>query len=606
MFFLVISLVVACLVPAQVMAATFYVNGSCSTNGNGTGETCAVSSGGAGAWNSLEAASYCDGMNPGDVLEVRGGIYREGRLWQPESGCSGTPGNNVIIQNYAGEEVILDGTRDISGSTWTSRGNGVYECTSGSCGTTRKIPFTAWYDTGSGEQRLNLIQTNRTCDSSLAVGYMRYTTGGGVCAHLADNSNPANANYFRIPYISSAIQLGNNGTDYMTFRKNPAGGSFKIERWRDHGIVTSTTNLGIHYDGLEISWMMDRAINQSEGGQTAAAYRIVNNTIHHIGQEGIRFSQDTSSNGLIDNNTLYAIQTEPVFERCRGDCQSGFSDNGTAIRVVEAENVTITNNTISDIGGGGGCRSYGIDLEYGCVNCTIDANYIYDSNRSDCSSPSSPQAILLSSSTNVSYAGTVVSNNRVHDVNVCIAVDLTTAKAGTTQIVNNTCSEPGEYGFQKQDGSGGTWEITNNIFTADRKTPKQLMRNDSTSGYTPSYNAFYCTTCSGGNIVYWMGSNFKRDGDCSPGTDCIEDLDANSDYGDPNVDITGNPPSLRILSMSGTAYDRGIIVGPSVDFEDELRPMGATQDIGADEYGGGSASEPSPPNPPVDLRVLQQ
>jgi hypothetical protein len=185
-------------------------------------------------------------------------------------------------------------------------------------------------------------------------------------------------------------------------------------------------------------------------------------------------------------------------------------------------------------------------------------------------------------------------------------VDLTTVKAGTTQIVNNTCSEPGEYGFQKQDGSGGTWEITNNIFTADRKTPKQLMRNASTSGYTASYNAFYCTTCSGGNIVYWMGSNFKRDGDCSPGTDCIEDLDSNSDYGDPNVDITGNPPSLRILSMSGTAYDRGIIVGPSVDFEDELRPMGATQDIGADEYGGGSASEPSPPNPPVDLRVLQQ
>jgi hypothetical protein len=240
MFSSIISLVVACLVPAQVMAATFYVDGSCSSNGNGTGATCAASSGGVGPWNSLANANKCPGMSGGDIIEIRGGTYREA-AWQPNTGCSGTSGNNVIIQNYAGEDVTLDGTRDISGSTWTSRGGGVYECTSGTCGTTYKFPFTAWYDTGSGEQRLDLVQTNRTCDSSVPVGGMRYTTGGGVCAHLSDGSSPASTNYFRIPYTYTAIQLNNTGVDYLTFRKNPAGGSFKIERWRDHGITTTTT-----------------------------------------------------------------------------------------------------------------------------------------------------------------------------------------------------------------------------------------------------------------------------------------------------------------------------------------------------------------------------
>jgi hypothetical protein len=597
MYASILSFVVACLVPLLATAGTFYVDKSCSNNGDGTDATCAASSGGIGPWNSLARASDCPGMGEGDILEIRGGTYREG-TWQLGSGCSGTSGDNVIIQNYAGEDVTLDGTTDISGSTWTARGGGVFECTSGTCGTSSKFPFTAWYDTGSGEERLVLVQTNRTCDSSVPVGGMRYTNGGNVCAHLSDGSNPANADFFRIPFTNSAIQLYSSGVDYLTLRKNPAGGSFKMERWRDHGITTTTTNVGIHYEGLEIAWMMDRGINQTEGGQTAAGYRIIDNILHHIGQEGIRMSEDTSISNLVDGNTVYSIQSEPVFERCQYNCLQGFTDGGTGIRVVTARNATITNNTLYDIGGARTCRSYAIDLEYGCEDCLVDSNYIYDSTPADCGSPPNvPQGILISGPNTHSYDGTVVSNNRIHNIYECLTVDLGGA-TGTVRIVNNTCSEPLIYGFEKQDGSGGTWEIANNIFTAESNTPRLLLKVN-TSGYTQSHNVFYCPTCSaaGGDIVQWMGSTYERDSDCTPGDDCVGDLDPDSVYGDPGIVTSGAVPSLKMMSTSSLPHGLGLDSScPPTDFEGDSRAGGC--DIGADEFAGEPNAPPSSANEP--------
>jgi hypothetical protein len=611
MFFSIISLVIACLVPAQVTAATFYVNGSCPTNGNGRGASCAASSGGAGAWSSLNAASHCSGMGPGDILEIRGGTYNEAS-WQPRTGCSGYSGNNVIIQNYAGEDVILDGTRDISGSTWTSRGGGVYECTSGTCGTTGKFPFTAWYDRGAGEERLDLVQTNRTCDSSVPSGGMRYTSGGAVCAHLSDGSSPGNASYFDIPTEAAAMRFQNTGADYITLRKNPAGGSFTIERFRDHGIeMNSNDNKGIKLDGLTLRWMMDRCINSTQDspdvGIQSAGFEFRNNDVSYCGQEGIRIDRDSGS-PVVENNTVHHIQNEPEFERCLGNCINGFTDNGTGIRAARLDNAIIRDNIVYDIGGGQFCRSYGIDLEDGITNTLIDSNQIWNMNHG-CSEPNNGQAILLSQTGSKSYDGTVIQNNRIHNVDVCFSVDAVIPGGDVIEFFNNTCSDPSDDGFQQQDGPhSGTISIVNNIFRATGTTPNLLV-DVNNGGFTQEYNSYYCTTCSagGGDIIDWMGSKYERDGDCTPSTNCVEDLDANSDYGDPNVDITGNPPSLKILSMSGTAYDRGSNFGSSMDFEDEPRAMSAAWDIGADEFGGGgSPSGPtSPPNPPVGLRVLQ-
>lgn len=566
----------------SAFAATFYVDNGCAINGNGTSSTCGPN----GPWNRLRKAQHCTGMQPGDILEIRAGkgVYREG-TWEPQASCRG-----VIIQNDAGHDAVLDGTIDIAKSTWTHRGNGVYQCTKGKCGTAKKFPFTAWYDTGDGvERRLNLTQSNRTCDTTLAPGDMRYTANNQICARLADDTSPAQASFFRIPFVHSAIQLTRTEVDDLTVRSHPSGrGRFRIQRFRDHGISSKTTSRNLTYERLDISWVMDRCINQAEGGLAAANYQIVDNRIHHCGQEGIRWSQDVSPTGLVARNTVFDIQSEPIFERCFPNCLPGFTDNGTAIRVV-SHHGAVRHNLIHDIGGGKSGRSYGINLENGTPGIRAEGNYIYNMNHG-LERPQNGQAILISVSHPSRYDGVVIQNNRIHNVDTCFAFDIRgSLPAGDTiRLLNNTCNDPSDYGLDMQDGQYNTAiHVVNNIFRAANTTPTLLIYvpwRRSTGFQTPVFNSYYCPTCSasGGNMVYWKGSTYERGGDCRSGWNCIEDLDPTNHYGDPNLDVEGSPPPLHLRSPGGTAYQLGSGVGAPTDYLDRQRKP--TPDIGAHEW----------------------
>lgn len=481
---------------------TFYVDNACAVNGDGTSESCARERGGRGAWNALRTSRHCTGMRPGDILEIRQGkgVYQEG-IWLLQHQCSGTRGNQTIIQNYPGEHVVFDGTVDIRNSTWTHQGGGVYLCAKGQCGTTKKFPFTAWYDTGSGEKRLNLKQSNRTCDRSLKPGEMRYTPQNQVCVRLDDSSNPARAAYFKIPFVSAAVSIANYGTDYLTFRKNPKGGSFTIRRFRDHGISTTTANLGIAYDGLDIGWVMDRCINQSQGGHKPAAYRITNNHIHHCGQEGIRWSQDTSPEGLVANNLVEHIQVEPLYERCHPNCFSGFRDNGTAIRAAHVKNGKIINNTIRNIGGANKGRAYGINLENGAESVEVKGNFVYNIDLGT-RSPNAGHAYLLSDAFNHRFNKITLENNIAHNVDVCFAFDTKKEafKSGDTVVLDsNICSEPFHKGLELQDGIfRGTFSVKNNIFVSRQSSTSALIHLSNltmTPANAPEGNLLFCPHC---------------------------------------------------------------------------------------------------------------
>jgi len=577
---LLIAAAVWCLPDA--FAAMFYVDNACTINGNGTSVTC----GAKGPWNELRKAQHCEGMQPGDIMEIRAGkgIYNEG-AWEPQATCRG-----IIIQNYPGHDAMLDGTINIANSTWTHRGNGVYQCTKGRCGTDKKFPFTAWYDTGDGiERRLNLIQSKQTCDTSLAAGEMRYTTKAQICARLADSSSPATTSFFRIPFVHTAIQLTRTEVDDLTFRSHPSGkGRFRIQRFRDHGINSQTTSQNLTYERLDIGWVMDRCINQTEGGLAAANYQIVNNRIHHCGQEGIRWSHDVSPTGLVAHNEVFEIQSEPVFERCYPNCLSGFSDNGTAIRVV-SHNGTVRQNLIHDIGGGKSGRSYGINLENGTPGIRVEGNYIYNMNHG-LKSPQNGQAILISATGNQRYDRVVIQNNRIHNVDICFAFDIgAKMPAGDAiRVVNNTCNDPSEYGLDMQDGQFETEiHIMNNIFQALNTTPTLLVkvpRQHSSGFQKPFFNSYYCPTCTakGGDIVFWKGDTYEREGDCRPGWNCISDLDPTNQYGDPNLDVSATPPTLHIRSPQGTAYQRGGNTGALTDYRGRQRKP--APDLGAYEW----------------------
>src|SRR5262249_10241271 len=88
-----------------VYAADYYVNGSCSVNGNGTAGKCARSVRGVGAWNSFSAIAS---GTAGDVIHIRGGTYsNQMDYYKFPSGINGSPGDPLIVQNYAGEDVTL-------------------------------------------------------------------------------------------------------------------------------------------------------------------------------------------------------------------------------------------------------------------------------------------------------------------------------------------------------------------------------------------------------------------------------------------------------------------------------------------------------------------
>ena len=620
-----------------------YIDNSCAVNGNGSAPACAAAAGGAGPWNSL-AGTTCSGVRPGDTIELRarractatsvcpcingycayeqapGSVY----TWNVPAACGGAPGNPVTIQNFAGEDVVIQGTKDVArGSIWNPIGSGVYECTDTRCGVITSFPFTAWYDLGDGggERKLTVFQSESgnnyacstadgpqagemrirmscsnnpsiTCSGSNQCGAGGLCVGTGMCAQLANQSDPDQAAYFRIPAVERVVRLWLYGIDHLTMRKNPGGGSLSIQRALNSGIQLAQSNEDITLDGLDVSWVMNRGIEI--GGASApsspSGVRIINNRVHHVGQEGIRHGSDTSPQGLVEGNEIFEIGAEPLFEECGMPigspigCLQGFSDGAVAIRWL-SQNGAIRNNTIHDIGESPAGQGVAINLEQadpnvGINNTTVEGNLIYNVNEAY---NNGGYAISISGAVLDSVDGVVIRNNRMHNVDECIRFKSAAVVRGNARVENNTCSEPEVTGLRKTGNQDyvGSVAFTNNLVTATTRTPSLSLISIEpafTSAFNlPVSNALYCPSCS--NVVRWKGTNYTSSQIPSFGTGNV--------YGDPNIDQAGTPPSLKIRSALGSALDRGLsLTGFSTDFEGDARPQGAGWDIGADELAG--------------------
>lgn len=606
--------------PSGVAAATWTVNPSCATNGDGTAATCATSGLGPGAWRSLgSVVCGAGGIQPGDTLELKGATYP---AWTIPATCDGTTGSRIVVQNASGEDVVFEGTTDIKGSTWTAVGGGVYACTSGTCGSGTGAdgwPWRAWYQRGAGaEEELTLQQAVRTCDATLGAGYMRYDTsagaGGKVCVHLSDGSSPAAATYIKIPTAGSGIQLWTNSggyttATYLTLRVNPGGGSFTVRRFRASGIARLNSSKGITIDGLTISGVNNRCIDTANvtGSVETDGLTIRNTTVADCGQEGIR--TDTESGAVVENNTVYGVQSYPMFDICAGvgaGCMPNFTDNGTPIRLARTSDSVIRGNTVRDSGGGLDRRVYGIDLENGGAGLIIERNTVYNMQTGAADANRTGRAIMISDIGGNNYAGAVIRNNLLwrNDVGIQFQAGSTNTTTGPISLYFNTISESLYQAISYNSGGAGFWTGTvqgaNNLIVNLTTTPAGGPLLDIPASMTgaaiPTYGAFYCPTptCAiASTLIRWKGASYKRAGDCSPGLNCVADFEAHSQYGDPNISSSGTPPTLAITACSGSACDHGIAIsGIPLDFANTLRD--ASPDIGAREYNGSSAPTPTP------------
>jgi len=615
-------------------ATTFYVDNSCANNGNGTASTCAASAGAAGPWNTIKNAlqvADCGSMSNGDILEIKGHTSQD-RTCQAANSCyhedniniEGNCGVGITIQNRSGTHVVIDGTVDIKGSTWTSIGSGVYQCSTSGCSgdVGDAFAFRAWYRRGTNpEEELDLIQTNITCDTTLPAGKMKINTSTqSICVHLSDGSSPAAAAYFRVPWYDPALQAGADTADNITLRKNPAGGSFRIQRYRKRGIeANALANTGWTIDGLEWAYMMDRCVAYSDDEGTGGI-QIVNNTISYCGQEGIRVAGDAGS-FLIEGNTITDIQTSPVFERCSGigtGCLSEFTDNGTGIRLVNHQGAggIVRNNVLLRMGGGMNNRARMINFEHDNKDIIVERNYLAHAS----GLVNTGAAIMWSGSFNLdTNDGIIVRNNLIYDVDRCFWVqygtDYDSQSATTNYILNNHCVEFEEYGI-KAEASGsalldGVFQIKNNVFRTNTLVPTLMIdvqSANSTGWQTFQNNIFECDSCAANqDIISWRGTTFERDADCTTNTDCIDQMTTilgatytGQKYGDINVDTAGGTePDLTIAEPS-EAMDAGQALTTLVpdDYTGAARP--AVYDAGAYNITG---APPPPAGEDLDIAV---
>lgn len=584
-----------------------YVDTSCATPGDGTTETC----GATGPWTSLQYAMEtvdCFGMNEGDIINVKGNEtpqndgswydaeYDEVINLSPDSACAG-----VIVQNATGHHVTLDGTRDISGETWVELGtSNVFECQSANCGVESGFPFTAWYQIGSGlEQRLNLVQTNKSCTEDLAAGYMRYNPiTKRVCAHLSDDSSPAAATYFRIPFHATALNLEDEDVDGITFRANPdKTGSFNITRYRDDLIsMDASINQDIIIDGLNLSWASRDGIGSAEVLEVAN-YKFLNNDVSFVGRYGINWGYDLGEGDVIGNQ-VHDIGTYPVFEECWGideGCHDGYNFTNSAIRVHNCaipdgeRKGTIAHNAIYNMGGGSVGYSIGIEMWFCTYGNLVDSNLIYDSTGpgSDGDGGGFYGIVFNGIPAGLYHDNNVISNNRCENVDYCFAwdTDTETSQVGLrNDVVGNTCHNPYESCWVQENGTtvGGSLHFRNNLAVIDNGYAK-LANIPSDSKWDVSFtnNGFECNhaDCSGLDIATIQGVNYERAGDCTPTVDCIEDL------GDAN---TYNSFALEcgtmLLQEGSNAVNTGVNLDAlPLDYLGNSRPFGAFSDIGAHE-----------------------
>ena len=94
-------------------ATDYYVDNSCSQNGNGLGDGCATISGGSGAWR--DPQSCFRGVRAGDTCYIKNGTYittNQGGGDPSETGgfsvaASGTSSAPITIRNYPGHSPLL-------------------------------------------------------------------------------------------------------------------------------------------------------------------------------------------------------------------------------------------------------------------------------------------------------------------------------------------------------------------------------------------------------------------------------------------------------------------------------------------------------------------
>jgi len=636
-------------------ATTYYVDGNCPVDGNGTALACASSAGGPGPRKTIDAG-IAQLSSPGDVLNIRGVHPKhdnettsfDGRYYTDRftiSGKNGTSSNLLVIQPYnysgpgTGEAVYIDGTTQPS-VNWT-------QCTSCSSGPCQGVPGTCgdvWYATDSGAANLVIgaqkpdgTPTYRvTSSSDLTNSHTGYAgtapeidsyspqSGGAILVRWGQGASAPAASGNPRPYVyfnsrgdgflvTNSSNLVIRGLTIRCHRRNgivliDSGGPVSNVIVRDNRILYNVDAIGNGADygvavsgaisatveNNEIGWTGSEGIH-TEASPTGSALSVKGNWIHGQGDQNILGTAISGTpNGIIFGE------------------KGGFQGPGDYTGSV-AENNLIENQKRT-IGIPGGTVGRGIILENNSNNWIV-RNNIFRNIAAVC---------LKMDAKGISVNNNQVYNNLFLNCGLDAGNESGSAAAiyayvgsanslSNNQIYNNTF-------VNSQDGAirvdcGGT--CTGNVFRNNilyDSGAKQLVSWPPTgkfqnnlvyskaTGTLVSFNglSWSCNGLSAASDVDGDGVSNDNVRCLDPGFRSVASNDFHLLIGSPAIDAgtSNGMPVGKTASIYNTLADAHGL--PS--YADNLALRGTAWDQGATEFGGGptasiSLSDPSPTAP---------
>jgi Right handed beta helix region len=603
-------------------AATYYVDNSCSNNGDGSAQTCASSPGAAGPFNSIaNGQSAVTGDQHGNSLLLKKGERFHERYVMP---AYGTSAGQFTLGSYgSGADPIIDGADVVTG--WTNTSGNIWQAT-------RPVTATQVF-------RNDVRGIKEASQAALTADYEWYQSGSTLYIYTSTNPNTDGSSWeadggrtYNIYSIDRSyvtvenLQLYNSGTagtDAIVAGPGTAAGNglifqnLTIKNSYLRGILIQTA--GYALSGLQIQNVTVSYCNIQGGGEgqvqigDAAGGVISNVTISNLtsnygGDFGFTGGPaDTETHGLLLDNVSTATITGSTFEQNGSD---GISiQNGTT-------GVTISSNTIADNGTAASGDRNGIGIGgigNGSSNLTISGNAIYGNGNHNIE--------IATTDTGATSTGITFEYNSIHDSsaggifiggnhtgisvlynliysNAQVGLTLSEGSAGSPAVVGygNTLYGNGTGGGTTNQNvvvpsfsTAGSLDFENNIIAEANGLEIEKLTGGAGGTFISNHNIFYYSL--GGNFMSYDGTAYSFSGWQS-----ASGQDANSQSGNPSFTNTGSEdftltsgsPAIDAGTNLGSTYEDGLAswsTWPNSVTTLNQNTYGAGWEIGAYVYG---------------------
>lgn len=551
--------------PSLTQAATYYMRADGSAANKGAATSCDD------ATTAMSVTTHNgQTFSGGDIIYVcgNGGTYTT-ELTNPSSGTSGSPisyiGTSTPTWSMTSRNWYTNG-RDylvIEGITFNNTSSGYsIQMTTTDNSTLRNITSTApngiyvqtcvapvlenVTSTASTNDGIRIAGTNATVTNPTVISAGRYgiflesingatITGGTITNTTFEGIRITNAN-------NSAVTI--DGTTL-----------------EDVGLNGGATSAGIYYTGTGVTGT-DLTIEDVEITSASGLGGIYLTTApfetHRATISGVTVTE--SAHGFRANNTNNVDISDSTFSDNTSD---GIFFEGTSSG-MEISNVTVGDNGRD-----------GISFGSGVTNGTVNYSEIYGSGQTD--STSNGDGITThAGSTGFSFHNNLIHGNR--NAGFALVGDSGADVYNNTVYFNgdSTSVNMGVRGGFYNSGTGGVFDIKNNIFFGNYPYEIQVETNSVYLASDFDYNQYYHV---GNNTVE---SNFADiDAGAISWATYSASNESNSNYGDPKLT---NPTSDFSLLFSSPAINSGTDVGLTDDYEGN--PLVGFPDIGAYEYQG--------------------